>query len=117
MLSTVIESQLSVIWDTTKTNRYPREMPQEVHIWYNQEREEFCLFCQIWSKSCLLLFYARGGKFLYFYADVICEWSFINKNELQFTLDDSNLEGDKGDHYGMAHENNNILYKLVREFL
>ena len=37
---------------------------------------------------------ARGVTFMYFYADVICEGSLTNRNELEFTLDDSNSEGD-----------------------
>ena len=53
---------------------------------------------------CFFLTRAWGVKFLYFYADVICEWSLSNKNEIQFTLDDWNLEGDKGDHYIMLHK-------------
>ena len=109
MLSSVIESQLSVKQDITKTKRYPQEISiflicktiWIVHIWRHQDRERGVLsnsgfILYFWSKSLVFsVTRARGVKFLYFQADVTCEWSLTNKNELQFTFDDSNSEGNK----------------------
>ena len=42
-------------------------------------------------------------------------WMILtNKNKLQFILDDSQPEGDKGDHYGTSKQ---LLCELAREFL
>ena len=109
MLSTVIESQLSVKQDIAKTKRYPQEISiflickniGIVHIWRHQEGERgvpsnsgFILYFLV-KVYCFFVTKARGVKFLYFQADVTCEWSLTNKNELQFTFDDSNSEGNK----------------------
>ena len=67
MLSTIIESQLSMTWNITETNRYLQEI----------------------VASNL----ARGVKLTYFWTKVICELSQTNKKELEFTLDNSNSEG------------------------
>ena len=109
MLSSVIESQLSVKQDITKTKRYPQEISiflickniGIVHIWRHQEGERgvpsnsgFIMYFLV-KVYCFFVTRARGVKFLYFQADVKCEWSLTNKNELQFTFDDSNSEGNK----------------------
>ena len=55
----------------------------------------FGLFCMFGQSLLFFLLWARGVKFIYFLADVICEWSLTNKNKMQFTLDHPNSEGDK----------------------
>ena len=57
-----------MIWNITETNRYLQEI----------------------VTSNL----ARGVKLAYFWTNVVCELSQTNKKELEFTLDDSNSEGD-----------------------
>ena len=109
MLSSVIESQLSVKQDITKTKRYPQEISiflickniGIVHIWRHQEGERgvpsnsgFIMYFLV-KVYCFFVTRARGVKFLYFQADVTCELSLTNKNELQFTFDNSNSEGNK----------------------
>ena len=117
MLSTIIEPQLSVNWDTTKTKRYTQQSPIYltrknigiVHVWRHQGgRKRFCQllieFVFLAKVYCFFLTRAGGVKSLYFLADVILEWSLTNKNKLQFTLDDLNSDGDKV--IIMVHRNN-----------
>ena len=64
----VIESQLPVIWDTTKTKRYQQETPTYLQF----------------SEKCKI----------YIFLDWHHMWMIPNKNELEFNLDDSNSEWD-----------------------
>ena len=63
LLSTVIEPQLSVKWDSTKTKRYPQESPIYiiwknigiVHVWRHQKEERGVL-----SNSDLVCIFAES---------------------------------------------------------
>ena len=71
MLSTVVESQFFVIWDTTKTKRYQ----QEIRTYFQ------------FSERCKI--------FIFLHFHILCIiYILTNKNELKFTLDDSKYEGD-----------------------
>ena len=52
----------------------------------------------------------RGVKLIYVLADVICGWSLINKNELEFTLDQSNSK--RYSVISMIHKP--ILFQIAR---
>ena len=62
----IIESQLSVKWDTTKTKRYPEEIPvylikkniEIVHTWRHQESER-----RVLSNSGLFCFFDQSLSF------------------------------------------------------
>ena len=57
---------------------------------------KFRFILYFWLKYIVFfLTRVKRVKFLFFSSDVVCEWSLANKNELQFTLDDWNFEGDK----------------------
>ena len=75
----IIESQLSVKWDTTKTKRYPEEIPvyliknkiEIVHTWrYRRVRAGFCqilvYFVFLIKVYRFFLTRSKGVKFLYF---------------------------------------------------
>ena len=79
-----------------------------------------CLWCGIPQKLSvnnkkfqLTFNLARGVKFIYFSVDVVCEWSLTNKNELEFTLDDSNSKAD----LVAITVHKTILCQIAREFL